>query len=448
MGNRLLWRLALEDMCAAADESQPQSLSIPQTLTELQEAENASTENADNIARTQDSVMAMESLARSLKRPEALKMGKMGGMYLNLAAEQLMEQARLPERVLPMDVSTLEQAPEQTVEGAMGQMVNSINAAADVTRMDLTDLMVTLTLRREGMTKLIQELHHRLDEIKEDLELCKTNGHDCNASSPSCSSQPLGPPERYRLINYSGQGIVAYGSSVSSDVLHLLEDHMAMYKRLVHEQSEYIRQHKDNNLTWEGGWDQYYFDPALYLMAGVQFSHAAPDGQIFVSKDLPGGLKFYCKTIENKRFGGMGLDALAQSGAWIAPDPQYQPRPPAVNDTVFALSLLDIEAREKEARMALLKLREWSDFVNRDLWSQALFEEALTTIMISAIPGDPTQQRAYSFMRSVAAVCIKLCSEASGNLGSELLAVMACLVQYLEDSIRCHVPKHVDGAAS
>lgn len=449
MGKKKLLALALEYLVAPATQpaaAAVETVDVVSELSVLESAENAAKDCVSDIAQTQESSMALEALAVSLKSPHAKSMGKMGAMYFNVAAENFMQQARIASQDLPMAAPQMDAEPEAAIAAGQANIVGAINQAAAVTTDDLANLLVELSIKREAMTKLIHGLHHRLDEVKEDLEAIKTGQLRYDSQG---QLKELGGYRDYAYIQYAGKGVVQGGSSVAGDLLRVLEDHMAMFQRLVHSQSEWVRQHKDNVMNLSGGIRDYCFDPALYLCAAVQYSHSAPDGEIFHSSDLPGGMRLYCKTgAKEKVFGQEAVEALTQSSVWLAPagdlDSQTEPNYGAV----YAITAMQMEAREKEMRMVLLKLREWSDFVNRDIWAQALFEEAITAMLITPEQGSSVGEEKHGMLRALGAAVVKLCNEASSNLGSELLAVVACMVKLLEDSMRAHVGEHHDVAGA
>jgi hypothetical protein len=442
-------RFALEELGvglpAAGLPGEALVISVPEELDRLQAAEEAGNSQVNQLVTLQESAIALESLQRSLKRPDALAMGKMGARYFNVAAESFLEQARLSPDALPMDVRHYEQAPLEAVNEAADSLTKSLDQLMTMGRGDLVSLMASLVEKRASMVRILQDMHHRLDEIDEDLTAVDEG--KAQSANPDALQVVVGTHNKYRLMAYSGLGVVAKGATVSGDVIHLLDEHMAMYKRLVHNQGEWVRQHRDNLMVEVDKFsEQYSFDPSEYLMAGAQYTGECVRGLTYQSKALPGGLRYFCITAAHRSYGFNAIELLMKSTSYLAPDPQYSPKNTPTVEEIRALSVMEIRARVKEMRMALLKLREWCDFVHRDLWAQAMFEDAIVGFMVvNGTGGERTP--VWTDLSRCAAVVVKLLNEASSSMGTQLLGVFQGLLCLLEDSIRVHVPQHIHEVA-
>jgi hypothetical protein len=450
MGEHQRRRFALECLLAAGmpaaagdSENMPQPISVADELDTLAQAEQDSVERVQDITQTQEGVIALEHMALSLKRPSAQRLNRLAAQYFNLAAESFMDQARVPVTELPMDAQRIENEPALVVDEATAKINSAIQQAMTLTRNDLVNLMADLVSKRASMVRVIHDLHHRLSEIDEDLQAIEEGKLQPVQTEHEVI---IGTNERYALMGYSGQGVVAKGATVAEDLIWLLTEHMSMYDRLTFGMAEWIRQHRDNIMNeYDKISEQYSFDPAQYLMAGMQFSHDCVGGQVYQTKPLPGGTRYYTVTRDARSFGYEGIKLLFTSTSYLAPDHTAEARNLPTANEVKALTVAELRARVKETRMALLKLREWCDCVHRDLWAKCMFSDAIVEFMITpAAVDDLNAQRAETFRRQAAAAVVKLLNEASASMGSQVLGVFQGMLRLLEDSMRAHVPHHQD----
>ena len=424
-------RIATESFLADLSVADPAVITtpLPQHIEALQKADEASVAQVQDLGETQQSVMALESIARSLSNKETAAMGKMGGRFLNIAAEQLMEEGRIPTEALPLNVKEFEVNPEGALSEAAVNIANSVEQAMEVSAQDLTMVVGYLTEKRSALSDTMHAMHRRLDRVKETLETVRTTTGQENRAIP-----PLGNSSSYNGICYSGKGVVAQGSTVVSDVIHLLAEQSSMYQRLIHSQSEWVRQHKENLLATANGFEQYCFNPAEYLLGGMLFSHRGNGYAVFKSQQLPSSLYAYCAIPEEKSFGYAAVEALLHSKFFLDREPMAAPEDGS-EAQVNALTLIEIEAREKELRMGLVKLREWSDCVHSKLWSDALFEEVITTFLLKQ-KTESMNERAVGWL---AAGVVRLLNEATCDIPRLVIPIYDDLLRLMEDSISQYV---------
>ncbi len=435
-------RLALETLLQGEDNVpviDPQSLALPQ----LQTAEVSSQELTQSLLKAQDSVVALESLARGLRGEQGKGLNKFGGQCLNLAVEQYIEQAGLPEQSAALDLKLLGDDSAQALTQAGQSLQDNVARVLTLSGEQLVQLLLFLAQKRETIAKQVRALHHRMDEIQEDVDALKASGQEPTLTV----SVTLGSHAQYDPICYNSLGVVNKGASVANDLLGLMDGHMALYQRLVHQQSEWLRIHKDNLLDAATGFEQYPFNPADYMLPGMQKYKRLADGQLVLKGgQLPGGMFAWACTTDHPRAGYAAIEGLRKSrfildfenGA-VGPIPKNTPSV----DEVQVLWPADIEARLKELRMVLLKLRQWSDLVHKQLWQEAVFEETVVQALLMPA-SNSIRERAIG---QIAGVVVKLLDEAGNNVGHYTLWAAEALVRYMEDSIRVWAPKHADGGA-
>lgn len=411
--------------------------SITQCQEQLYAAEELSVGQAALIGQSQQSALALEAMARGLKSPDALSMGKLGARYLNIAAEQFLSASRISMEELPLDVNQFVQAPQEAVAQAVTNLGAGTTEVIQVSAMDLATLLGSLVKKREALSDVMRLMHARLDELEEDLgELQKVNNVSAKAGTGVLDAR------QYRHIGYSPTGRIAKAGAVVGDVVQFLAEHTDLYKRLIDQPCEWVRQHKDN-LIAASGFTLYRFNPVTYLISGAQFSHRQNGFAFFKGAELPGGMFVYCKTVEAACYGHEAVEALMGSEVFLSAE--IAEKAPAnfiaSPEQLWVLSPFELAARAKELRAGLHRLSDWSQAAHAQFWKDAAFEEVIVSNLLKTAVSTSDERG----VGSLSAAVVKLLNEASANVGSTVVAIYEDLLRYMEDSMRYHVPQHHDG---
>ena len=399
---------------------------------QLSSIETQSESHVRAVAQAQSSAMALEAMARGLVGEDGLSMGKLGARYLNIAAEQLLEAADLEVGRLPIDVDRYVQEPQAAIDQAVDHIKEDTKEVIDLGSINLSSLLYDLAQKREILSDSIKALHVRLNEIDEDL-----NDY---AGSDSPATNVMLDSSKFTHICYTGKGIVSSAATVVFDVSDFLSGHAYTYGRLVESNCDWLKQHKDNLLITPQGFNEFVFDPTIYLMPGAKFSHTAFDYAFFTTRELPGGTCAYMKTVEGSKSGLEAVDALMGSSIYLAPGLD-SPNAIVPNTDVAPLGIMALKARSRELRSGLMKLRNWSNAVHSELWKDAMFDSVVVRNLL--VPQANTlSERSVG---SLSAAIVKLLNEASGNIGSTVVGIYDDLLRYMEASVAIHVPNHHDG---
>lgn len=428
-------RLALEQFAAVASLSADLQQPLQCPTEQLGIAIQGSDASVNDLQQHAQNILALESLGRSLKSKDASTMGKMGMRYFNLAVENYASSSGIDLQELPLKVDEFDQNADQALAATM-QRVSTIGAGIqEGSRESLIQCLGFLMQKKEALNKAVRDLHHRLDEINEDLQGLKDKG-----ALGASTQGTLGDSTQYRHICYSNRGIISKGAGVADDVVSFLKAHSALYSQLIKKQSEWVRQHKDNVLLTQEGVSSYIFNPKDYLLPGSIFVTRDNGEAVFRSAELPGGVYFFTSTAEVPVEDADGVECLANSRAWMGTDPYATIR--SQDAQAVVLSPVELEARVKEVRMALVEMGRWVTCVYSDLWKDAFFDEVISAVALKH-EASTLHERVFGLL---AAAVVKMLNEASGSTVLPILNIFDDMLRYMEDSIRIHVPKHIDGA--
>ena len=300
----------------------------------------------------------------------------------------------------------------------------------------LTVLFGQIIVKREELQIEIDKAQKRLDAFCEMVNMKESINPE--------AFDPMSKKSFHNLF-YSGQ-IKAKASSVMPDVSHFLTEHTHLYKRLIHAQSNWVLDHKDNVLNSVSGIDSYTVGPHQYLCHG---SHATQKpyqkSSILVnmhrSIELPGMKALYMESMDVSNTGLYGDKAL---NAQLLVESEIDWFDPALGEQMQAKLVLERQGQEQASFQALTKdellarlsetqralndLQHWSDMAFVKMWKDSCFEMHCLPYVI-APTAMKISERALGF---VGMVSLKLLKDASSLAGAYAIETIGSMLDFVE----------------
>ena len=371
-----------------------------------------------SVGDGQESIAALESMAHYLQKNGSTTLGKTGVAFANIAIEQLCVKAKLSLEALPINTTAFVEDPESAVSSGISEIKKM--QADVITKMsgDLSNMLVTLTQKRELFNKAIQHLYHRIDEVQEAIDCFPKEKKEVTLRGF------LVVAPTWKEFFY-GSGTTQGGGTVVADVEFLMTEHTHLFKRLIKRQLDWIQQHKDNVLATKDGFANYSFNPIEYNISGTERSVNNDQSlQHYISSSvLPGNYCFNCITSGTIKTGFDAAQALLQSKAFLSEN-----QPVEMDKRIHYLRVVDIEARLAELKHGLSKLKHWCDSAYCELWKEAFFDETMISFLLKTEAGS-LNERGLSM---VAQGILSLLDNASKDIGQYALLTFSTLLEYVE----------------
>ena len=400
-------------------------MDTPREVSVMENCDKRSTRLVSKIGSSQEAVASLEAMANQLKHSTAASLGKLGVRFANIAIEQFCAGAQYALEELPLDPRRYESDPQAATTGGVekiGEAKAELNKGVGT---DMVSILYGLTEKRNAFNRIIHQQYHRIDEVQEALDRFK----DKEGVKPSTVDLPVSG--NYYEFFYVDGGAVALGSTVVSDISHLLTEHTHLFKRLIKKNLDWLNEHKDNILKTPAGFDQYSFNPVEYNISGSDVVEKSTESTVvYKGPALPGGKNLYCKTVANTRFGYDAIDALTHSSAYID---ATTPIEPGV-EKLAVLNLSEIQARLEELKHGLENIRHWCDMAYCKMWKDAFFEETILTFLMK----DEAEGLSERGLSMLAYAILSLLNNATTDVAQYALTSFDALLNYVEDSVRAY----------
>jgi hypothetical protein len=372
-----------------------------------------------DIQKDFEAAVGLESIAYSMLKADPSDFNALTVKLINFSVKNIKEKASISIESLPFGQTN--RVDPATVAAGLNAIRNDKETSFSQVRDNFTHLFTIMAARRSDLEGKISRLEKRLPGIEARL---------VEKEEISTEPFPIGSKSVFQRLVYDGQ-IVANASGVSNDVCHFLTEHNHMYKRLIHKLTNWVKDHKDNELRTIHGYRSYALGPAEYICHGAQgtgetFPKYNSTFSNHLTSLLPGSKIFSMCGVTHNVSGADAITAQLNSECKLIDDRRLDES--ALQRPIAALSSEELAARLSEAKRGLEALRHWSDVAFVEMWKDACFEGLYMSAMI-----EPTVAKiSERLLGDFGLISLKLLEEASKSVGEYAYEVFEALIEFVE----------------